>query len=58
MERFAGQADAILGAIGLPSIRHKDGTEISPHLRLRDRYGLYAGYAGQSLSMPATTGRA
>ena len=40
----AGQADAIfLGAIGLPSIRHKDGTEISPHLRLRDRYGLYAG---------------
>ena len=40
----AGQADAIfLGAIGLPSIRHKDGTEISPHLRLRDRYCLYAG---------------
>lgn len=40
----AGNADAIfLGAIGLPSIRHHDGTEISPHLRLRDRYGLYAG---------------
>jgi len=40
----AGQADAIfLGAIGLPSIRHPDGTEISPHLRLRDRFGLYAG---------------
>ncbi len=40
----AGQADAIfLGAIGLPSIRFKDGTEISPHLRLRDRFGLYAG---------------
>ena len=39
-----GQADAIfLGAIGLPSVRHTDGTEISPHLRLRDRYGLYAG---------------
>jgi len=37
-------ADAIfLGAIGLPSIRHEDGTEISPHLRLRDRFGLYAG---------------
>lgn len=39
-----GEADAIfLGAIGLPAIRHADGTEISPHLRLRDRYGLYAG---------------
>lgn len=43
-EEKAGQADAIfLGAIGLPSIRHADGTEISPHLRLRDRYQLYAG---------------
>ena len=40
----AGAADAIfLGAIGLPAIRHGDGTEISPHLRLRDRYQLYAG---------------
>jgi 3-isopropylmalate dehydrogenase len=43
-EERAGSADAIfLGAIGLPSVRHADGTEISPHLRLRDRYGLYAG---------------
>ena len=43
-EEHAGEADAIfLGAIGLPSIRYADGTEISPHLRLRDRYGLYAG---------------
>ena len=43
-EEKVGAADAIfLGAIGLPSIRHADGTEISPHLRLRDRYGLYAG---------------
>ena len=43
-EARAGAADAIfLGAIGLPSIRAADGTEISPHLRLRDRYGLYAG---------------
>jgi len=43
-EEKAGKADAIfLGAIGLPSIRYPDGTEISPHLRLRDRYGLYAG---------------
>ena len=43
-EERAGEMDAIfLGAIGLPSVRHEDGTEISPHLRLRDRFGLYAG---------------
>ena len=43
-EEAAGKADAIfLGAIGLPAIRHPDGTEISPHLRLRDIYQLYAG---------------
>ena len=43
-EEAAGECDAIyLGAIGLPSIRLEDGTEISPHLRLRDRFGLYAG---------------
>lgn len=43
-EARAGEADAIfLGAIGLPAVRHADGTEISPHLRLRNRYGLYAG---------------
>lgn len=43
-EARAGEADAIfLGAIGLPSVRKPDGTEISPHLRLRERYGLYAG---------------
>jgi 3-isopropylmalate dehydrogenase len=43
-ETAAGKADAIfLGAIGLPAIRHADGTEISPHLRLRDIYQLYAG---------------
>ena len=40
----AGRADAILlGAIGLPSVRHDDGTEIAPHLRMRDQFGLYAG---------------
>ena len=43
-EARAGEADAVfLGAIGLPSVRHSDGTEISPHLRLRDIHGLYAG---------------
>lgn len=43
-EARAGAADAIfLGAIGLPEVRHADGTEISPHLRLRDRFDLYAG---------------
>lgn len=43
-EARAKAADAIfLGAIGLPSVRHRDGTEISPHLRLRDQMELYAG---------------
>ena len=43
-EAEASRADAIfLGAIGLPSIRHADGTEISPHLRLREMFQLYAG---------------
>jgi 3-isopropylmalate dehydrogenase len=38
-----GDADAILlGAIGLPSVRKPDGTEISPHLRMRNEFGLYA----------------
>ena len=64
-EERAGEADAIfLGAIGLPSVRHADGTEISPHLRLRDRYGLFAGVrpvkaypnAPQRLSDPRAAG--
>ncbi|MBL4892193.1 MAG: isocitrate/isopropylmalate dehydrogenase family protein [Rhizobiaceae bacterium] len=43
-EDACGKADAILlGAIGLPSIRYENGTEISPHLRLRDKFQLYAG---------------
>ncbi|WP_037545183.1 isocitrate/isopropylmalate dehydrogenase family protein [Stappia stellulata] len=43
-EKRAGELDAIfLGAIGLPAVRHADGTEIAPHLRLRDLFGLYAG---------------
>jgi 3-isopropylmalate dehydrogenase len=37
-------ADAILfGAMGLPDVRHPDGTEIAPHLEMRREYGLYAG---------------
>lgn len=43
-EDKADRADSIfLGAIGLPTIRHKDGTEICPHLRFREIFGLYAG---------------
>ena len=43
-EDAAAAADAIfLGAIGLPAVRCADGTEISPHLRLRERFQLYAG---------------
>src|SRR5690606_9238477 len=40
----AGAADAILlGAMGLPDVRFADGTEISPHLKMRAAFGLYAG---------------
>jgi 3-isopropylmalate dehydrogenase len=40
----ARSADAILmGAMGWPDIRYPDGTEISPHLKLREAFGLYAG---------------
>ena len=37
-------ADAILlGAMGLPSVRLPSGTEIAPHLRMREEFGLFAG---------------
>ncbi len=40
----AREADAILlGAIGLPSIRLPSGTEIAPHLRMREEFELIAG---------------
>jgi 3-isopropylmalate dehydrogenase len=40
----ARKADAILlAAMGLPSVRYDDGTEISPQLDLRFELGLYAG---------------
>ena len=37
-------ADAILlSAMGLPSVRYKDGTEISPQIELRKKLNLFAG---------------
>jgi 3-isopropylmalate dehydrogenase len=40
----ARRADAILmGAMGWPAVRYPDGTEISPHLKLREEFQLYAG---------------
>ncbi|MEQ5820994.1 isocitrate/isopropylmalate dehydrogenase family protein [Halomonas sp. SCS19] len=40
----ADEADAILlGAMGLPDVRYPDGTEISPQIDFRFRFGLYAG---------------
>lgn len=40
----ARDADAILlGAMGLPQVRYPDGTEISPHLKMRKIFDLYAG---------------
>jgi len=42
--RVCEEADAILfGAMGLPSVRGKDGTEIIPQLDLRIHFDLYAG---------------
>lgn len=42
-DRAGACGGILLGAIGLPTIRHADATEISPHLRLRERFQLYAG---------------
>jgi 3-isopropylmalate dehydrogenase len=37
-------ADAILlGAMGIPDVRYPDGTEVQPHLDLREMLALYAG---------------
>ena len=42
--KAAGDADAILlGAMGMPDIRHPDGTEIAPHLTMREEFHLVAG---------------
>lgn len=42
--RACERADAILfGAMGLPEVRHPDGTEIAPQLDLRLNLDLYAG---------------
>jgi len=40
----AARADAILlGAMGLPNVRYPDGTEVQPHLDMREKFALYAG---------------
>ena len=40
----ATKADAILlGAMGLPDVRYPNGTEVQPHLDMRDEFRLYAG---------------
>src|SRR5579862_8610216 len=40
----AARADAILlGAMGLPNVRYPDGTEVQPHLDMREKFSLYAG---------------
>jgi 3-isopropylmalate dehydrogenase len=42
--RRSAEADAVLlGAMGMPDIRYPDGTEIAPHLDLRERFELFAG---------------
>ena len=47
------RADAILlGAMGLPSVRRPDGTEIAPQIDLRVDLGLYAGSDRSPWSTP------
>jgi 3-isopropylmalate dehydrogenase len=42
--KACGTSDAILlAAMGLPSVRYPNGTEVAPQLDLRFEYGLYAG---------------
>ena len=48
-------ADAILlGAMGLPSIRYPDGTEVTPQIDLRVDLGLYAGVRPVSMMKAAS----
>ena len=56
-----GRADAILlGAMGLPSVRRPNGTEIAPQIDLREHYGLFASlrpckrYAGVASRLDAS----
>ena len=38
-----GRVDAtFLGAMGLPDVRHPDGTEVTPQIDIRERYRLVA----------------
>lgn len=38
-----GKADAVLlGAMGLPTVRKPDGTEVAPQIDMREHYGLFA----------------
>ena len=43
MEALKKADSILLGAMGLPEIRHADGTEISPQLDIREHLDLYAG---------------
>ena len=52
--RAIRKADAILlGAMGLPSIRYPDGTEITPQIDLRVELELYAGVRPVTMMNPA-----
>jgi 3-isopropylmalate dehydrogenase len=52
----AAAADAILlGAMGLPDVRYPDGTEVQPHLDLREKFSTYAGVRPISIMKGAPT---
>lgn len=61
---IARQSDAILlSAMGLPSVRYDDGTEISPQIEIRKALGLFAGvrpvriFPGQRTPLKMPEGR-
>ena len=54
--RAARAADAVLlGAMGLPGVRYQDGTEVQPHLDMREQFDLYAGIRPLKLFQGAPT---
>lgn len=42
MEALADADAILLGAMGLPTVRKPDGTEIAPQIDIRERFGLFA----------------
>lgn len=63
MERARGSDAILLSAMGLPTVRYDDGTEISPQIELRKALTLFAGvrpvriFPGQKTPLNMSAGR-